>query len=93
MVPAYRKYLKNHSLPGMAEIEIDQMKGLPVPPVQKPYPRDAELIDLVSSARERLHITEKTRVEKAEIAGKLADYKGITPMISAIKWVPEFCGF
>ncbi len=48
MVPAYRKYLKNQELPGMAEIETDQMKGLPVPPVQKPYPKDAELIDLVS---------------------------------------------
>lgn len=32
----------------MAEIETDQMKGLSVPPVQKPYPIDAELIDLVS---------------------------------------------
>ncbi len=31
----------------MSEIETDQMKGLPVPPIQKPYPKDAELVDLV----------------------------------------------
>jgi SagB-type dehydrogenase family enzyme len=48
MAPAYRKYLKNQSLPGMSEIETDQMKGLPVPPIQKPYPKDAELVDLVN---------------------------------------------
>ncbi|MDH5266761.1 MAG: SagB/ThcOx family dehydrogenase [Candidatus Bathyarchaeota archaeon] len=48
MVPAYRKYLKNQSLPGMAEIETDQMKGLPIPPIQKPCPKDAELVDLIS---------------------------------------------
>jgi SagB-type dehydrogenase family enzyme len=48
MKPAYRKYLKNQTLPGMSEIETDQMKGLPVPPVQKPYSKDAELIDLVN---------------------------------------------
>jgi hypothetical protein len=54
MVPAYRKYLKNQSFLGMAEIETDQMKGLPVPPIQKPYPKDAELIDLVSPEQFRL---------------------------------------
>jgi SagB-type dehydrogenase family enzyme len=48
MVPAYRKYLKNQELPGMAETETDQMKGLPPPPIQKPYAKDAELVDLVS---------------------------------------------
>jgi SagB-type dehydrogenase family enzyme len=48
MVPAYRKYLKNQELPGMGEIETDQMKGLPLPPIQKPYSENAELIDLVS---------------------------------------------
>ena len=44
----YRKYLKNQVLPGMSEKETDQMKGLPPPPIQKPYPEDAQLIDLVS---------------------------------------------
>jgi SagB-type dehydrogenase family enzyme len=32
----------------MSEIETDQMKGLPIPPIQKPYPKDAELVDLVN---------------------------------------------
>jgi SagB-type dehydrogenase family enzyme len=40
----YRKYLKN---PIMME-ESDQQKGLTLPPMQKPYPEDAKLIDLVS---------------------------------------------
>jgi len=48
MVPAYRKYLKNQELPGMVETETDQMKGLPPPPIQKPYSKDSELVDLVS---------------------------------------------
>ena len=39
-----RKHLKN---PILTE-ESDQMKGLPLPPIQKPYPEDAKLIDLVS---------------------------------------------
>ena len=39
-----RKHLKN---PIVTE-ESDQMKGLPLPPMQKPYPEDAKLIDLVS---------------------------------------------
>ena len=40
---AYRKYLKNQEL----EDETDQMKGLPIPPIQKPYTEDARLIDLI----------------------------------------------
>ena len=44
---SYRKYLKNQFLPGMSEDETDQMKGLPLPPIQKPYPKDAQLVDLV----------------------------------------------
>jgi SagB-type dehydrogenase family enzyme len=47
MVPGYRKYLKNQELPGMVETETDQMKGLPPPPIQKPFSKDAELVDLV----------------------------------------------
>ena len=45
----YRKYFRNQWLPGMSEEETDQMKGLPLPPMQKPYPEDAELVDLVAS--------------------------------------------
>lgn len=40
----YRKHLKN---PILTE-ESDQMKGLQLPPMQKPYPKNAKLIDLVS---------------------------------------------
>jgi SagB-type dehydrogenase family enzyme len=45
---AYRKYYKNQILPGMMEVETDQAKGLPYPPVQKPYPEGAALLDLVA---------------------------------------------
>ena len=45
---SYRKYLKNQTLPGMSEMETDQMKGLLPPPIQKPYPEGASLIDMVS---------------------------------------------
>ncbi len=40
----YRKHLKN---PIITE-ESDQRKGLPLPPIQKPYTEDAKLVDLVS---------------------------------------------
>lgn len=42
----YRKYLRNQTLP--SEMETDQMKGLPIPPIQKPYPEGGCLIDLIS---------------------------------------------
>ena len=45
----YRKYYRNQWLPGMSEDETDQMKGLPLPPMQKPYPADAKLVDLVAA--------------------------------------------
>ncbi|MDH5747571.1 MAG: nitroreductase family protein, partial [Candidatus Bathyarchaeota archaeon] len=48
MVASYRKYLKNQAFPGMTEMETAQMKGLPLPPIQKPYPENAKLIDLIS---------------------------------------------
>ena len=44
----YRKYLRNQTLPGMTEMETDIMKGLPIPPIEKPDPGDARLIDLPS---------------------------------------------
>jgi SagB-type dehydrogenase family enzyme len=47
-MPDYRKYFKNQTLPGMSEMETDQMKGLPLPAIQKPYPEDAQLLDLVA---------------------------------------------
>jgi SagB-type dehydrogenase family enzyme len=42
---SYRKYLKN-----LEYSESDQQKGLPPPPIQKPYPQDANLVDLVPPA-------------------------------------------
>jgi len=45
-MPAYRQYLRNQSLPGMSEMETDMMKRLPIPPMQKPYPAGADIIDL-----------------------------------------------
>jgi SagB-type dehydrogenase family enzyme len=44
----YRKYFKNQTLPGMSEMETDMMKGLPLPPIQKPASDGALLIDLPS---------------------------------------------
>jgi len=44
----YRKYLRNQTLPGMSEMQTDQMKGLPIPPIEKPVPEGAALIDLPS---------------------------------------------
>jgi SagB-type dehydrogenase family enzyme len=43
----YRKYLRNQTLPGMSEMQTDQMRGLPLPPIQKPYPKETPLIDLI----------------------------------------------
>ncbi len=43
---AYRKYLRNQTLPGMSEMETDMMKGLPIPPIEKPCPDGAETIAL-----------------------------------------------
>jgi len=54
MVPAYRKYLRNQELPDMVETETDQIKGLLIPPIQKPFSKDAELVDLVSPEQFRL---------------------------------------
>jgi len=45
----YRVRYRNQALPGMSEEETDQMKGLPLPPMQKPYPADAKLVDLVAA--------------------------------------------
>jgi SagB-type dehydrogenase family enzyme len=40
---SYRKHLRNQ----IFEEESDQRKGLPLPPIQKPYPEDGILIDLI----------------------------------------------
>ena len=43
---SYRKYLRNQTLPGMSEMETAMMKGLPIPPIEKPAPENSRLIDL-----------------------------------------------
>jgi SagB-type dehydrogenase family enzyme len=39
--------LRQHQWDGSPPVETDQSKGLPQPPLQKPYPADAKLVDLV----------------------------------------------
>ena len=43
----YRKYLRNI----ICEEESDQRKGLPVPPIQKPYPEDGVFVELIPSEK------------------------------------------
>jgi len=45
---ASRRFLKAESWEEWTKDETDQRAGVPVPPPQKPYPEDAELIDLVA---------------------------------------------
>ncbi len=42
----YRKFMKSDLWLEMRASRTDQQKGIPAPPVQKPYPEDADLIDL-----------------------------------------------
>jgi SagB-type dehydrogenase family enzyme len=44
----YRKFLKSDLWEEWRKIETDQRKGVPAPPPQKPYPKNARLIALVS---------------------------------------------
>lgn len=46
---SYRKLLKSDRWEDWQRLETDQRKGAPVPPQQKPYPRDSVLVDLVSA--------------------------------------------
>jgi len=43
----YRSFLKADSWREIQDLESDQDKGVPYPPLQKPYPNDAQLFDLV----------------------------------------------
>jgi hypothetical protein len=44
----YRKFLKSDLWEELGKTETDQRKGVPAPPPQKPYPKDARLIALFS---------------------------------------------
>jgi SagB-type dehydrogenase family enzyme len=46
----YRKFLKSDQWEKFGEMQTDQQKRLPAPPLQKPYPEVAPLIDLVAPA-------------------------------------------
>jgi len=43
----YREFLKGHLWEGWEKLETDQRKHLPPPPLQKPYPAGAVLVELV----------------------------------------------
>ncbi|HOU11644.1 MAG TPA: SagB/ThcOx family dehydrogenase [Anaerolineae bacterium] len=49
-IETYRKFLKSDQWDRFGEMQTDQQKRLPAPPLQKPYPVDAPLSDLVSPA-------------------------------------------
>jgi SagB-type dehydrogenase family enzyme len=44
---SYRKLLKSDRWEEWWQHETDQRKGIPPPPPQKPYPEDADLVDLI----------------------------------------------
>ena len=46
-IAEYREFLKGDLWGKMEEFDTDQKKGLPSPPMQKPYPDDAKLLKLV----------------------------------------------
>jgi SagB-type dehydrogenase family enzyme len=46
-IKEYRDFLKADLWADFAQTETDQKKGLPPPPIQKPVPEDASLVDLV----------------------------------------------
>jgi len=47
-IETYRKFLKSDQWDKFGEMQTDQQKRLPAPPLQKPYPKDALLLDLVA---------------------------------------------
>ena len=49
-IKTYRQFLKSDQWEKFGEIQTDQQKRLPAPPLQKPYPADAPLLDLVAPA-------------------------------------------
>jgi hypothetical protein len=48
LIEKYREFLKHNPPPKeMKDVQSDQQKKVPPPPLQQPYPEDAKLIDLV----------------------------------------------
>jgi SagB-type dehydrogenase family enzyme len=50
-IETYREFLKGDLWASWGDRETDQQKGLPMPPLQKPYPSDAPLVELVPPER------------------------------------------
>lgn len=48
LMETYRRFLKSDLWEEWRKLETDQRRGVPSPPPQKPYPKDAKLIGLVS---------------------------------------------
>jgi SagB-type dehydrogenase family enzyme len=48
MIEAGRQFLKAYDWNQGPDIQTDQQRGIPAPPFQKPYPADAQIIDLVA---------------------------------------------
>ena len=46
-IEEYRGFLKGDLWEEWADLDRDQKKGMPAPPLQKPYPADATLLKLV----------------------------------------------
>lgn len=46
-MPGFKEYLRNQSSPGSPGFTSDQLKGLPMPPIEKPYPELGKVVDLV----------------------------------------------
>jgi SagB-type dehydrogenase family enzyme len=83
---AYRKYLKNPVL----EDETDQMKGLPVPPIQKPYSENARLIDLKSLDRHKVDdISLLEAINNRESRRKYLDKELTLEEISFLLWATQ----
>lgn len=47
-MPGYRDYLKNQLSPGSQGFTSDQLKGLPMPPIEKSFPGVEKTIDLIA---------------------------------------------
>ena len=69
-----RKFLKAHRWEGFDKMETDQRNNQPVPPVQKPYPKDAVLIEMLPP-----EILQIGNVPLVELIWKRMSHRKYTP--------------
>ncbi len=82
----YRKYLKNPDV----FIESDQQKGLPLPPIQKPYPEDTQLIDLIPPDKFTIgNIPLLTAINNRESRRKYTDEALTLEELSFLLWCTQ----